>query len=169
MKPLKLQFMPARIKFAPGQQQTLSGTLGGLVYRTYKNGIVTVHSEPEPFIPHKPTKEQVAKYRKDCVVQDCTRQIQSLILARTDRSVAEMQRVADMHYNIRKTIIRWYDFYRQYFRSNSDLTRALVYYFQCKRLPPELLFRVEQAGVSDLPDGMFLPDLVEGKSKVSRD
>lgn len=158
----------AVIKFKADQQQSLSGTLCGMIYRT-RNGKTTVFSEPAPFLPKRPTKAEQLKYYKDCVVQDCTRQIQSLILARTDRSVAEMQRVADMHYNIRKTIIRWYDFYRQYFRSNSDLTRALVYYFQCKRLPPELLFRVEQAGVSDLPDGMFLPDLVEGKSKVSRD
>lgn len=158
----------AVIKFKADQQQSLSGTLCGMIYRT-RNGKTSVFTEPVPFMPKRPTEAQRLKYHKDCVVQDCTRQIQSLILARTDRSVTQMQRVADMHYNIRKTIIRWYDFYRQYFRSNSDLTKALVYYFRCKHLPPELLFQIEQAGVSDLPDGMFLPDLVEAKSIPSRD
>ena len=158
----------AVIKFKADQQQSLSGTLCGMIYRT-RNGKTSVFTEPVPFMPKRPTEAQRLKYHKDCVVQDCTRQIQSLILARTDRSVAEMQRVADMHYNIRKTIFRWYDFYRQYFHSDSDLTKALVYYFRCKHLPPELLFQIEQAGVSDLPDGMFLPDLVEGKSEESRE
>ena len=143
MKPLKLQFMPARIKFAPGQQQTLSGTLGGLVYRTYKNGIVTVHSEPEPFIPHKPTKEQVAKYRKDCVVQDCVRLIQTELLNRTDRSVAEMQRVADMHHLIKTAMLRWYDYYRPHFKDDRKLTSAIIYYFKSKKMPLELALKLD--------------------------
>ena len=154
----------ANILFRPDQQQTLSGTLCGMIYRT-RNGKTTVFTEPEPFLPIKHTSAQRLKYHKDCVVQDCVRQIQAHILARTDRSVAEMQRVADMHNAIRTTVTRWYDKYKPYFRTDSALTKAIVYYFRTKNLPPRLAL-FDDFPIDDIrADNENLWSLVETVSK----
>lgn len=158
----------AVIKFKADQQQSLSGTLCGMIYRT-RNGKTTVFTEPMPFMPKRPTEAQRLKYHKDCVVQDCTRQIQSLILARTDRSVAEMQRVADMHNAIRTTVTRWYEKYRPYFRTDTELSSAIVYYFRTKNLPPKLALFEDFPTDEIQIDNEKLWNLVEGKSEESRE
>lgn len=157
----------ARVTFKDPDNH-LSGTLCGMVYRT-RNGKTVVHAEPEPVLPKLPTPEQRLKYRKEYVVVNAVRMIQSHILAQTDRSVPQMQRVADMHNAIRTTVTRWYDYLRPHFASDVVLVGAIVYYFRCKHLPPRL-----QLFEDDLPmdkiqaDCNNLWNLVEPLSSQSR-
>ena len=133
----------AVIKFKADQQQSLSGTLCGMIYRTFKDGRVTVFGEPAPVLPHKPTAAQLEKYRKERVVKECVSQIQSIILDQGERTVARMQQVADMHHPIQVAMRRWYDYYRPHFKDDRELVKAIVYYFKSKNLPPKLALNLD--------------------------
>ena len=157
----------ARVTFTNSNDH-LSGTLCGMVYRT-RNGKTVVHAEQAPVLPKNPTPEQRQKYLKERAVVDSVRMIQTHILAQTDRSVTQMQRVADMHNAIRTTVSRWYDYLRPHFASSDVLTGAIVYYFRCKHLPPRLaLFEDELPMQKIQADCNNLWNLVEPLSSHPR-
>ena len=134
----------AIVTFKPGEVQQLHGTFDNMVYR-FINGKQHVRKLSDPVLTNNPTKEQQDKYDKAVMVQNCVAQIQRFKLYQGFQTVERMQLIADEYPAIKKAVERMYDDFRKYFTgSRSKLHGAIIYWYTCKKLPPQLeLFRDE--------------------------
>ena len=67
----------AKVTFEKGQPiQALSGTVGRLTFRT-QNGRSFVRVRPEPTLPKNPTREQIARFKKQTIINNCLTILQS--------------------------------------------------------------------------------------------
>jgi cellobiose phosphorylase len=139
----------ARVTFKNGQQQELRGTFCGMVFQN-RNGKQFVYQQQQPVLAKKATKEQKAKYEKDCTIQRCVAHIQRSIYEQDKPSVARMQQVADKFHAIKKACERMYEDFLPVFRKNkrtAKLEMAINYWYLYKRMPPTLDLFTDQ-----LPD-----------------
>ena len=127
----------ARLTFKE-PDKTLSGTFCGMIYKVLY-GKQHIYSLPEPQLPKNPTPKQLRQYNRSLTVAECVAQIQKDEFARMKPGVDNMQLVADHYPAIKKAVERMYDdFYPVFFRSHGKLTGAIIYWYEFKRLPPEL-------------------------------
>ena len=104
----------------------LRGTLCGIVYKV-------VNGKQRAYVLPKPDNH------KGATVHDCVRIIQRDALRRTAETVADRQRIADEYAAIKKAVERMYDDFLPVFRTNlGNLETAIIYWYECKRLPPQL-------------------------------
>ena len=130
----------ARVTFKQGQRQELRGTFCGLVYRN-RYGKQFVYQQQQPVLTPKATKEQKAKYEKDCMIQRCVANIQRCIYEQGKPSLERMQQLADKFHAIKKACERMYDDFLPVFRKNGrtdKLEEAINYWYLYKRMPPQL-------------------------------
>ena len=134
----------ARIKWKNPNNQ-LRGTFGGLVYKM-RYGKQFVYSQPMPYLPKHPTKEQKAKHERLCIIQDCVCEIQLFEYAQGIPTVERMQQIADKYNTIRISCERLYDRIWPRFRSEGNwikLKDTIVYWYKFKKFPPEFDFLLD--------------------------
>lgn len=142
----------ARITFKQGEVQELHGTFCGLIY-TLRGGRQFVKAQ-------KP-----ATCIAGSIIQDCVKSIQSTMFSRTDKSVREMQRIADDYPAIKKACERMYkDFLPVFGAKFAKMQKAIVYWYCNKRLPPELDLFCDK-----LPDTYTNNGFCPTETRVSRD
>ena len=127
----------ARILFKQDEQQTLSGTFCGMVYRT-RSGKTSASLQPEPFLEKNANAAQKAAYRRNCVLLRAVSQIQAAIYKKGAQSVARMQQIADMYHAIYQHCDERYEAWRHRFSSDDRLVQAIVYWYMSERYAPEL-------------------------------
>ena len=127
----------AQVIFKQGQQQTLSGTFCGMVYRT-RQGRTTAFFQAEPFLPAHPTAAQKAAYRRKCVLQAAVSLIQADIYKQGEPSVARMQQIANLYHAIYQHCDERYDEWRHRFTSDNRLAQAIAYWYITERYPLSL-------------------------------
>ena len=127
----------ARVTFKKGEQQTLSGTFCGMMYRV-TNGKTFVHAQREPILAKRPTAAQRATYKRKCVLQRAVSEIQSRIFRLVSPSVARMQAIADMYHAIYQHCDERYDAWRKKFKNDEKMVQAMVYWYMTERYTPEL-------------------------------
>ena len=104
----------------------LRGTLCGIVYKVV-NGKQRAYVLPQPEDPRGST------------VYWCVRVIQRRALECTGGTVADRQRIADEYAAIKKAVERMFDDFLPVFRANrSMIGKAIAYWYEYKKLPPEL-------------------------------
>ena len=127
----------ARITFKQSEQQTLSGTFCGMIYRT-RGGKTTATLQPAPFLPDNATAAQKAACRRTCVLQKAVCLIQSEIYKKGSQSVSRMQQIADMYHAIYQHCDERYTAWRNRFTSDDRLTQAIAYWYITERYPQSL-------------------------------
>ena len=127
----------AQVIFKQGQQQTLSGTFCGMVYRV-RGGKTFVLTQASPSLPKKPTAAQRATYRRQCVLQMAVCEIQARIYRRAAGSVARMQAVANMYHAIYQHCDERYEEWKTRFSSVEKMAQAIAYWYMTERYAPTL-------------------------------
>ena len=127
----------ARITFKQSEQQTLSGTFCGMIYRT-RGGKTTATLQSAPFLPDNATAAQRAAHRRTCVLQKAVCRIQAEIYKTGEPSVARMQQIADLYHAIYQHCDERYTAWRAKFCSDDRLTQAIAYWYITERYPQSL-------------------------------
>ena len=140
----------ARIEFKEPEGE-LHGTFAGMRYRNVNGKQHARLQMPDP-LPEKATEAEKERYRKQQVTMWAVGSIQMMLYEQgKDKSVKRMQELADgydayMHHAKRK-----YDEWRERFKDDRRMARAIAYWYVTGKIAPE--FPELGAYPQPLPEG----------------
>ena len=97
--------------------ERVSGTIGGLTYRT-RNGQIFIHSAREPFLPKKASRAEKARYKREVIVNQCVRILQD--------EMEDWLEAIRMRPKIRDRIVRLYGRYVVEIKAPTKLQIAIM-------------------------------------------
>lgn len=112
----------ARVELMPGIE-SISGTVGNLTFRTV-NGKTFVHEKAEPVLPEKPTREERAKYKRDVIIDQCVRILQS--------EIEDLTKAVGMRPKIRSRLMSLYKRYAPEIKARTKLQRKMMTEYRAK-------------------------------------
>ena len=120
----------AHITFKKNQPiQSLSGTVGGLTFRTV-NGRTFVSPRTEPVLPKNPTRKQRARFKQQTIINNCISILQS--------QYEDIQKAISMRAKIKSRLTYLYKKYVATIKAPTKLQKAIMtdYYAQFSATSP---------------------------------
>ena len=129
----------ARIQFRE-KEATLSGTFGGITYRTVGKKVFARLQMPAP-LPKRPTAADKERYRKQQVTMWAVGSIQIMLFEQSkEKTVRRMQELADRYDTFMHHAVRKYEEWRGRFADDRQLARAIAYWYVTGKYPAQIVF-----------------------------